>query len=65
MCDTLDYKCAFPKWETIDMCAVCAPSKSEKITKLIHSMIPNRESAFKKLKSLGNILGIQGIDLFS
>lgn len=61
--DNADFKISFPNWESVYFPYVCYPEDTEEFHHIYNVMVPNRESAFKRLATLGNSLGTEGLDL--
>ncbi|KAL4462051.1 hypothetical protein ABPG74_000896 [Tetrahymena malaccensis] len=65
MCDNPDYQQTFPKWKMINLSHICEQNQSEEFKQLKTTMIPNRQNGFQKLKNLGTVLGMQGMQLLN
>lgn len=61
--DNSDFKLSFPDWEAVYFPLICYPEGSQEFDHISKVLIPNREKSFKRLKSLGNIIGAEGLDL--
>ena len=61
--DNQDFRLTFPDWESVYFPYACYQEDSEEYNSLVKSLVPNREKAFKKLKTLGKVLGTDGLDL--
>jgi len=61
--ETQEFRPTFPNWESVYFPYVCYSTDSMEYKQLYKAMVPNREKAFNKLKQLGAVLGIEGLDL--
>ena len=63
VCDEEQYKILLPNWESVYFPFVCYPPDRNEFIQVSKTLLPNREKAFNKLRSLGAVLGKSGLDL--
>jgi serine/threonine protein kinase len=57
------YNVGFPKWNRVEFKNVMANKQSKEFNHVCKVLVPNRESTFHKLVSIGSVIGPEGLDL--